>query len=155
LAPAEYFNPGTKEPAFRRLKSRGNPFPVGLFGITPAFQQSIFPGHQADLPNVLKPTKFERTLAGCEQQITGDTTMFTNTKIALAAALILGTASAALANDNDETGGFVLPNSMDGVNPAYHHDIFGNAGTSRTYGFTAWPAEQEDRSQSGKKGRNR
>jgi hypothetical protein len=81
--------------------------------------------------------------------------MFTNTKIALAAALILGTASAALANDNDETGGFVLPGSMDGVNPVHHPDIFGNAGTARAYGFAAWPAEQEDRSQSGKKGRNR
>jgi hypothetical protein len=82
----------------------------------------------------------------------GDTTMFTNTKIALAAALILGTASAALANDQEETGGFVVPGSMDGVNPAHHPDIFGNAGTARAYGFTAWP-EQEDRS--GKKGRNR
>ena len=82
--------------------------------------------------------------------------MFTTTKIALATALILGAASAALAaNDSDETGGFVLPGSMDGVNPAYHRDIFGNAGTARAYGFTAWPAEQEDRSLSGKKGRNR
>ena len=81
--------------------------------------------------------------------------MFTNSKMALAAALILGTASAALANDSDETGGFVLPGSMDGVNPAYHPDIFGNAGAARAYGFAAWPAEQEDRSQSGKKGRNR
>ena len=74
------------------------------------------------------------------------------TKTILAAALILGTASAALANDNDETGGFVMPGSMDGVNPAHHPDIFGNPGTARAYGFTAWP-EQEDRS--GKKGRSR
>ena len=81
--------------------------------------------------------------------------MFTNTKMALAAVLVLGTASAALANDNDETGGFVVPGSMDGVNPAYHPDIFGNAAAARAYGFTAWPAEQEDRSQSGKKGHNR
>jgi hypothetical protein len=79
--------------------------------------------------------------------------MFTRTKIALATALILGTASAALANDNDETGGFVMPGSMDGVNPAYHPDIFGNGGATRSFGFTAWPAEQEDRSW--KKGRNR
>ena len=40
--------------------------------------------------------------------------MLTKTKIAVAAALILGTASAALA------GGSVMPGSMDGVNPAYH-----------------------------------
>jgi hypothetical protein len=40
--------------------------------------------------------------------------MLTKTKLALAAALVLGTASTALA------GGYVLPGSMDGVNPAYH-----------------------------------
>jgi hypothetical protein len=39
--------------------------------------------------------------------------MLAKTKIVLAAALMLGTASAALA-------GSVLPGSMDGVNPAYH-----------------------------------
>src|ERR1700692_3310610 len=43
-----------------------------------------------------------------------DTTMLNKTKIALAAALVIGTASTALA------GGYVLPGSMDGVNPAYH-----------------------------------
>jgi hypothetical protein len=37
----------------------------------------------------------------------GDTTMLTKTKIALATALVLGTASAALAsNENDERGGY-------------------------------------------------
>jgi hypothetical protein len=40
--------------------------------------------------------------------------MLTKTKIVLAAALILGTASGALAR------GYVVPGSMDGVNPAYH-----------------------------------
>jgi hypothetical protein len=39
--------------------------------------------------------------------------MLTKTKIVLVAALMLGTASAALA-------GSVMPGSMDGVNPAYH-----------------------------------
>jgi hypothetical protein len=91
----------------------------------------------------------------CTQQITGDATMFTTTKIALATALILGAASAALANDSDETGGFVLPGSMDGVNPTYHRDIFGNTGAAKAYGFAASPTELEDRSQSGKKSRNR
>jgi hypothetical protein len=82
--------------------------------------------------------------------------MFTRTKIALATALILSAGSAALANDNDnsETGGFVVPGSMDGVNPAHHPDIFGYGGAARSYGFTAWP-EQEDRSLSGKKGHSR
>jgi hypothetical protein len=46
--------------------------------------------------------------------------MLNKTKIALAAALVIGTASTALA------GGYVLPGSMDGVNPAYHPRWFPN-----------------------------
>ena len=47
--------------------------------------------------------------------------MLTKTKVILAAVLVLGTASsAALANDDDERGGYVLPGATDGVNPAYH-----------------------------------
>jgi hypothetical protein len=63
--------------------------------------------------------------------------MFTNTKIALAAALILGAASAALAGseNTEERGGYVMPGSLVGVNPVYHPDIFGNAATARSYGF--------------------
>jgi hypothetical protein len=57
--------------------------------------------------------------------------MLTKTKVVLAAALMLGTASAALAaSDNDggnETGGYVLPGSTDGVNPVYHPRWFPNA----------------------------
>ena len=60
--------------------------------------------------------------------------MFTKTEIALCVALVLGgVASSALAsNENDggnETGGFVVPGSMDGVNPAYHPEIFGRSAT--------------------------
>jgi hypothetical protein len=63
--------------------------------------------------------------------------MLTKTKIALATALIIGTASAALANDSGENnmGGFVMPGSLDGVNPAYHPGIFGNPAVARSYGF--------------------
>lgn len=50
--------------------------------------------------------------------------MLTKTKLVLAAALVLGAGSLAQAsNENDggnETGGYVLPGSMDGVNPVYH-----------------------------------
>jgi hypothetical protein len=49
--------------------------------------------------------------------------MMTKIKLALAAVLVLGAGSLAQASDNDggnETGGFVMPGSMDGVNPAYH-----------------------------------
>ena len=72
--------------------------------------------------------------------------MLTKTKIALAAALMLGAGSVALAGDQtDERGGFVIPGSMDGVNPVYHPEIFGNANaqvTKRTL--------QQDRSDWGK-----
>jgi hypothetical protein len=63
--------------------------------------------------------------------------MFTNTKIALAVAIILGVASAALAGseNTEERGGYVMPGSLVGVNPVYHPDIFGNAATARAYGF--------------------
>ena len=74
-------------------------------------------------------------------------TMLTKTKVALAAAVILGTASAALAGGSDnwnDVGGSVMPGSMDGVNPAYHPRWFpgyaaqpGNAGEA--YGYAASP----------------
>jgi hypothetical protein len=80
--------------------------------------------------------------------------MFLNTKIALVAALILGSASATLANDRDgEESGFVNWPSMDGVNPVYHPDYFGNAG--KAFGYGGSPSQPEDRSQSHKKLRDR
>jgi hypothetical protein len=70
----------------------------------------------------------------------GDFKMLTKTKAVLAAALIFGTASAALAgSQGEDTGGYVLPGNTDGVNPVYHPDLFpatinsGNAG--KAYGF--------------------
>lgn len=67
--------------------------------------------------------------------------MFTKAKIALAAALVLGSGVAALANDRDgEEGGFVIPGSMDGVNPVYHHDLFGAGNTNGRP-----PKQQQDR----------
>jgi hypothetical protein len=49
--------------------------------------------------------------------------MLTKMKLALAAILVLGTASTALA------GGYVLPGSMDGVNPVYHPRWFPQYGS--------------------------
>jgi hypothetical protein len=49
--------------------------------------------------------------------------MLTKMKLALAAVLVLGTASTALA------GGYVLPGSMDGVNPVYHPRWFPQYGS--------------------------
>jgi hypothetical protein len=49
---------------------------------------------------------------------------------------VLG-ASSATASDHDYRypRGFVLPCSLDGVNPALHPEIFGNAAAARSYGF--------------------
>jgi hypothetical protein len=53
----------------------------------------------------------------------GKTLIALSTAIALG---LLGAASAAQAsNENDETGGYVLPGSMVGVNPVYHPEWFG------------------------------
>jgi hypothetical protein len=53
--------------------------------------------------------------------------------IALSTASILGlgAVSAAIASDHEETGGYVLPGSMDGVNPVYHPGLFPNAANGR------------------------
>jgi hypothetical protein len=58
--------------------------------------------------------------------------------LSLAAALgVLGVASAAASEHGGRgtRGGYVVPGSLDGVNPAYHPDIFGNAATANAYGF--------------------
>jgi hypothetical protein len=60
--------------------------------------------------------------------------------IAIAGAVALGvlaTGSAALAHDSGENnmGGFVVPGSLDGVNPVYHPSIFGNPAVAWSYGF--------------------
>jgi hypothetical protein len=59
--------------------------------------------------------------------------------LAVASALaVLGTNSAAWSffDGRHHRGGFVKPCSLDGVNPAYHLDIFGNPALARAvYGF--------------------
>jgi hypothetical protein len=62
--------------------------------------------------------------------------------LSLVAALgVLGTASALASEHGDRgtRGGYVVPGSLDGVNPAYHPDIFGNAATAYAYGFVRSP----------------
>jgi hypothetical protein len=76
-------------------------------------------------------------LLAANQRSYGEPTMLT--KIALAAALAIGTAGAALAsNENDgDTGGYRLlgPGGVvtDGVNPAYHRSL--RAGADNSYGY--------------------
>jgi hypothetical protein len=56
----------------------------------------------------------------------------------VAAALgILGTTSAAWSffGSGRHRGGFVIPCSLDGVNPVYHPWIFGDPAVAREYGF--------------------
>jgi len=63
--------------------------------------------------------------------------MLTRIKMAVATALVLGTASVALAGseDTEDRGGFVIPVGMVGVNPVYHPDISGNAAVAKAFGF--------------------
>jgi hypothetical protein len=57
----------------------------------------------------------------------------------LATALGAVAVTSAVASQNNGTrgnrGGFVVPGSLDGVNPAYHRDIFGNPAVAAAYGF--------------------
>ena len=60
--------------------------------------------------------------------------------LSLATALgVLGAASAVAGSDDmnerGERGGHVVPGSLDGVNPAYHPEIFGNAAAANAFGF--------------------
>jgi hypothetical protein len=53
---------------------------------------------------------------------------------------VLATSSATASSDHfpRERGG-VLPCSLDGVNPVYHPEIFGNSDVARSYGFVRAP----------------
>jgi hypothetical protein len=60
--------------------------------------------------------------------------------IALGTAAVLafvgGASAFAAEHDNrSHQGGFVVPGSLDGVNPAYHPEIFGNRAVAASYGF--------------------
>ena len=55
--------------------------------------------------------------------------------LAITAVGVLSTASAALAKGGRHTSGNVRPCSLDGVNPVYHPQIFGNAATALSFGF--------------------
>jgi hypothetical protein len=75
--------------------------------------------------------------------------MLSKTKIVFVTALILGTASAALAGseNTEDRGGFVIPCSLVGVNPVYHPRIFGDPAVAREYGFvksrdSSWQVEK-------------
>src|ERR1700730_6563548 len=65
----------------------------------------------------------------CREEDKGDVPMFTKTKLALAAALVLGAASAVQASDHDnwnDTGGYRLGpmgQHFGGVNPVYHRSL--------------------------------
>ncbi|HLH96094.1 MAG TPA: hypothetical protein VKW08_13355 [Xanthobacteraceae bacterium] len=73
--------------------------------------------------------------------------MITKMKIALAAVIVIGTAAAAMAGDQtDERGGYLVPGSMEGVNPVYHPEIF----NAYAKGRISKPTVQRDRSSSGK-----
>jgi hypothetical protein len=58
----------------------------------------------------------------------------------LSAALVIGilgvgTAAQAETDNSSDHGGFVVPGSTDGVNPADHPGILGNAAAAKAYGY--------------------
>lgn len=59
--------------------------------------------------------------------------------IAMSAALGLLATSSATASDHRHDRGFVMPCSLDGINPVFHSDIFGNSAAARSYGFVRSP----------------
>jgi hypothetical protein len=68
------------------------------------------------------------------------------TAISAAIALsIVGAASTALAGDQGEDrGGFVVPGSMVGVNPAYHPEWFGKTSSAgNAYGYAVLPIHKQ------------
>jgi len=59
--------------------------------------------------------------------------------IAIAAALGVLSATSAAARGRGRLPGAVLPCNLDGVNPVYHPQIFGNPAVARSYGFVQGP----------------
>ena len=53
---------------------------------------------------------------------------------------LLGAAAAAVGSDRERGHEpYVVPCSLDGVNPAHHPEIFGNPAVARSYGFVQGP----------------
>ncbi len=61
--------------------------------------------------------------------------------LAFTALGVVGMTSAAWSSlfHNRERGGYVIPCSLDGVNPVHHPDICGNPAVARSYGFVLGP----------------
>ena len=56
--------------------------------------------------------------------------------VAITAVLgVLATSSATASDHRGRGRGWVVPCSLDGVNPVYHRDIFGDPAVARSYGF--------------------
>ncbi|HLH94573.1 MAG TPA: hypothetical protein VKW08_05585 [Xanthobacteraceae bacterium] len=64
-------------------------------------------------------------------------------RLSLAIGSVLILCGMAMASDRDDhgrdRGGFVVVCSLDGVNPAYHPEVFANAATARSMGFVRAP----------------
>ena len=65
----------------------------------------------------------------------GNTTFITLSLAAVLGALGAASAVASEHGDRGGRGGYVLPGSLDGVNPAYHPEIFGNPAAASAFGF--------------------
>jgi hypothetical protein len=121
--------------------------------IAPTYRQSIFPVHLSDLPRASHQQDVRAHQHKRGLNSTGETTMITSAKIALATAFVLGAISAALANDI-ETNPSTAQSTKEwaeflGQSPKQMR----NAGDS--YGYVVSPTQQQNGSQSGKKNRRR
>jgi hypothetical protein len=57
----------------------------------------------------------------------------------LGAAYVTSVAAGKDLGDRPHEGGTVVPCSLEGTNPAYHPEIFGNPAVARSYGFVRSP----------------
>lgn len=69
--------------------------------------------------------------------------MIVRTALVAGAAAAIGSLLAGTASAGHRSwpppGGFVIPCSLDGVNPSHHLEIFGNPAVARSYGFVLGP----------------
>jgi hypothetical protein len=70
-----------------------------------------------------------------EISISNKTTLIAFSMAVALGALAGSAAQAASDNTGGDTGGYVLPGSLDGVNPVYHPGIFRNDSAAAAYGF--------------------
>jgi hypothetical protein len=127
----------------RRRRSRGNirdlHFPASLLRASP---KQILALHRRERdPGINRQhcRSSRRTTNSIHQSSRSDK-MLTKAGCVITTIMLIGAVPAALAGDQtEERGGYVMPGSLDGVNPVYHPGIFGNPAVAKAYGFVQYP----------------